>query len=416
MALYAFDGTWSSDEEDPSFDTNVVKFVEAYQRGAKKKGGGEYVSGVGTRFGFFGKIVGGLTGAGGRQRIEEMYEELEENYADGDPHIDIIGFSRGAALALHFANVVAKKGVRDKNGKRIIPEIRFLGLWDTVASFGIPIDFILPFQEINLGFKLTVPSNVRKCFHALALNERRQSFDVTRLDEAREDDRIRELWFRGVHSDVGGGNGNTGLSSISLSWMFENAIESGLPIEKSELKKSKLEEQPTAPISDNKDLIINPPRKRYAQDQDHPSVKRTVLQPGQKRSFTIVARDRYCWSKIHLVEGGRYRFVIPPKQKWTDSKIKCGPEGWKTKDLYWLKRTAVRIAEKRRRHRKANWFEIIGALGKSDDRLIRIVAESKKSKPWTCPVEADLYGFANDVRLMYYNNKGSMKITIERVS
>src|SRR5438270_11329190 len=58
MALYAFDGTWNSDKPGTEKDTNVVWFHDAYT------GPKHYWSGVGTRLGLAGKLVGGITGAG----------------------------------------------------------------------------------------------------------------------------------------------------------------------------------------------------------------------------------------------------------------------------------------------------------------------------------------------------------------
>ena len=82
------------------------------------------------------------------------------------------------------------------------PKIRFLGVWDVVAAFGLAN---LGNTALNIGHHLSVPkSNLQYCFHALALDERRPSFSPTRLHGA------LEVWFRGVHSDVGGGNDNTG--------------------------------------------------------------------------------------------------------------------------------------------------------------------------------------------------------------
>lgn len=60
-------------------------------------------------------FFGGATGAGGHNRIDEMYEELLKNYRAGDHDIDIIGFSRGAAEAREFAYKIASEGImRDK--------------------------------------------------------------------------------------------------------------------------------------------------------------------------------------------------------------------------------------------------------------------------------------------------------------
>ncbi len=78
---------------------------------------------------------------------------MARQFAAGDREIDIVGFSRGAALAVHFANVVGDSGVT-VNGVRENPAIRFLGVFDVVAAFGIPIDIGLSFNRINLGYKL----------------------------------------------------------------------------------------------------------------------------------------------------------------------------------------------------------------------------------------------------------------------
>ena len=62
-----------------------------------------------------------------------------------------------------------------------------------VSTFGIPINLIIPFQEINLGYDLIVPENVKSCFNALALDEYRQAFRVPRLDPGHTNPKIEEL-------------------------------------------------------------------------------------------------------------------------------------------------------------------------------------------------------------------------------
>lgn len=273
MALYAFDGTWNRERNAGEYgkNTNVVKFHRAYS-----DTGNFYTKGVGTRLGLIGKIVGGAIGAGGKKRIRQAYDELCQNYVDGDTMIDIVGFSRGAALALHFANVINCKGIRHpESGEKIEkhPQIRFLGLWDVVASFGIPINIGIPFQRINLGYTLTIPKNVRHCFHAIALDERRQTFRVTRTK------RGYEAWFRGVHSDVGGGNENIALNNIALRWMMKKAIAVGLPIKRNALLALDADIDPDAAISENPDIIRNKPRKVGSEDQIHYTV---TPRPGYK--------------------------------------------------------------------------------------------------------------------------------------
>jgi len=219
MALYAFDGTWNAEKDAGRYDlnTNVVRFKDLYA-GTKF-----FYKGVGTKHGAVGKIVGGAFGVGGHDRVEDAKRDLEKQFAAGDRDIDIVGFSRGAALAVHFANVV---GDGIKIGEtREAPPIRFLGVFDIVAAFGIPIDIGLSFNRINLGYRLGLAKGVKQCFHAIALDESRKAFRPTRVREG------HEVWFRGVHSDVGGGNNNHALNDITLRWMLRKAIATGLPMQ-----------------------------------------------------------------------------------------------------------------------------------------------------------------------------------------
>ena len=225
MALYAFDGTWNREhsDEEVARNTNVRRFFSLYE-GTRNV----YVSGVGTRMGLFGRLVGGVFGAGGFSRLTDMHRSLCANYTAGHTRINIVGFSRGAALALDFANLIAKKGIVDANGRLVTSEpiIDFIALFDVVGSFGVPFSLgPLKFQEWNIGHTLKLPSAipVNYCYHALALDERRRTFMVTRVPGA------FEVWFAGVHSDVGGGNGNRGLGDISLRWMALKAQAAGLP-------------------------------------------------------------------------------------------------------------------------------------------------------------------------------------------
>ena len=227
MALYAFDGTWNEDHAAAEQDTNVVWFRDAYADGNVL-----YLSGPGTRGGWLGKIAGGLTGFGARARVNEALRTLATNMALGDRTIDIVGFSRGAAIALHFANVVAER-------YNCTP-VRFLGLWDTVPSFGVPGN------EIDWGWKLGYPVTTERCVHAMALDEARYNFPLHRVPK---DVRLTEVWFRGVHSDVGGGNGNAGLSSIALDWILTEAHRAGIRLHTWKVTENRARMNTDAPVS-----------------------------------------------------------------------------------------------------------------------------------------------------------------------
>jgi len=151
-----------------------------------------------------------------------------------------------------------------------VEEIDFLGVWDTVGAYGGPIDEIT--RAIDYWYwPLSMPDQfmshkiVRAC-HALALEEERDSFqpvlwddryvrDGDRLYPADHDwkpapadpnkplaeidrERISQLWFVGVHSDVGGGYSRDGLAYCTLAWIMERAAVYGLtylPIRESSL-------------------------------------------------------------------------------------------------------------------------------------------------------------------------------------
>jgi type VI secretion system (T6SS) phospholipase Tle1-like effector len=250
MALYAFDGTWNRRDAKSAIDaskrvfrrdteeTNVHRFGEFFGRDRT-----EYLEGVGTRFRRLGAAIGGTFGVGGRYRLRRMYLALCKRYHGSDKHIDVVGFSRGAALAIHFTNVIERYGVPDPRGPRHFgwhyydglgltfrfpklpakppPEpvpIRFLGLWDTVATFGVPVG---PFRNSSSRWWVKrLPKNVVNSFHAMALDEVRATFELVRPEEAFKDQQY-EVWFRGAHSNVGGSYPDRGLSDIALAWMME---------------------------------------------------------------------------------------------------------------------------------------------------------------------------------------------------
>lgn len=209
-----------------------------------------------------------MAGAGGHLRIHEAKKQLDRYFAQGDRTVDIIGFSRGAALALHFANQVQK----EQPGA----EVRFLGLWDTVASFG------LPGNDLNIGWDLTLPDHVKHCYHAMALDERRRNFTPTRVVPRKGGvlgDRLQEVWFRGVHSDVGGGQ-SLGLSNITLCWMLRRAKEAGLPVNEAKLRAHEALCDPDASISKNLDPKKDSHRTIHPGDCVHELVRPRGSQGG----------------------------------------------------------------------------------------------------------------------------------------
>ena len=363
MALYAFDGTWNSDEDKVIEQTNVVRFTELYVGNNT-----EYVTGVGTRFGKLGHVLGGLFGTGGHTRIDEMYDELCDNWKQGDHIVDIIGFSRGAALAVHFANKIGKEGVKLADGSVEKVRIRFLGVWDIVGSFGLSFDTFINFQDIDLGWDLdTVHSCADNCYHAMALDERRETFMVKRVDSENKYDNINEAWFRGVHSDIGGGNGNVTRSNIALQWMLEQGRSCGLTFNETKAKLPRYSEvNRFAIISENTDLKIDQRRVVEAGDAIDQSAQPIDLTVGESHQCKVLAKQKYNWTAVRLVAGASYTYSVDTDDTWADATINCGPDGWVSDDLPWYKEGVVKFAERYRRLPDANWFALVGAYGDED--------------------------------------------------
>lgn len=232
MALYAFDGTWNdsrSPDRNTVLDTNVHRF-RVFYNGEKY-----YLDGVGSRKGLLGKFIGGVTGAGAGTRVQEQFENLQKSFAAGDYLIDIVGYSRGAAIARMFVHRIGEafERLKRKDGVELSepPTVRFLGLFDTVASFGIP-------WTDDVSFPKEIPDFVANTFHAMALDETRETFGIERCLGNRA--RVTEVWFRGGHGDIGGNatlrnrhdeeEANLSRSLFAFNWMLAKASACGLPV------------------------------------------------------------------------------------------------------------------------------------------------------------------------------------------
>jgi uncharacterized protein (DUF2235 family) len=285
MALYAFDGTGNEDRDGDDRDSNVLGFFRGYDDPMKNDDpdedrGSLYLKGIGRRARtILGTSVAEAFGIGGHRRVGDAIDRLQNNLRAGDDVVDVIGFSRGAALAVSFANEVARK----------LPDvsIRFLGLWDVVGQFGAPGRFV------NAGHILTMPHNAKACFHAMAMDESRALFPLTRMckHDGSHDKTLTEVWFRGVHSDVGGGNANRGMNWISLNFLFESARRTGLPIDPARVAANLADKSLPQEISDHKaDLGVL--RTFFRNDRLHSSVQLTPGVAGRPHNNPAFALER----------------------------------------------------------------------------------------------------------------------------
>ena len=431
MALYAFDGTWNKPDDTPNdghdTNTNVYRFAQAYARCHNDDGQTLqhwYRPGVGTRFGKVGRIIGGFTGAGGRQRVSEMLELCQAEFEAGDRTVDIVGFSRGAALALHFANKLTD-GVKVNKQLLKADSIRFLGLWDTVPSFGIPGAILDWANDINIGWELDLPHHVSYCAHALARHERRQAFNVHRLDPKHRNENVHEVWFRGSHADIGGGNENHKRNAITLLWMMEQARKAGIPFTDTQIEVVRQQQDLEAEINTNDMVGEKIDRPFYEGDRMHPSAARR-LAVGESKELSIDSRQLFDFSGLMMEKDDQYLFRPDASSRWSDSGIECDPSGW-PEDLSQSNSLFSRLRERflesktiglLRRVRSANWFEICACPGFDDREAFPVGKNQHTTTPWVCPQDGPLTFFANDSDFpnQYGNNEGSIRIQVKRVA
>ena len=172
------------------------------------------------------------------------------NTIGGFEKIVITGFSRGAAIARRFASTID-----DYVGKDIMIE----AIFETVTSIGVP-DFSTerrPESEIVFENK-KIASNVERALHLVSLDEKRRPFQPTLMNK---EDKILEIWFPGVHSDIGGGYRKDGLSDITFKFFIDwlDSLDLGIKLlSPKEIDCDKFGSEDGRPLISTDDLDIEP--------------------------------------------------------------------------------------------------------------------------------------------------------------
>jgi len=186
-----------------------------------------YYPGVGVRGNFFKRLWRqAFASKGPKVIMDEAFNDLKEIYEKNDI-LYIFGFSRGAAIARMFASIIAKKGIQTKSNENDnSPTVEFLGAFDTVAAFGMPnLDsHDRPVSDVIFENRRISPI-IKNATHLVSLDENRKAFKPTLMNYQSN---ISEIWFPGVHSDVGGGYFNDGISDIALEYMIKQSKLYGL--------------------------------------------------------------------------------------------------------------------------------------------------------------------------------------------
>ncbi len=235
-----------------------------------------YDEGVGTSGLSVKKALGNAFGYGLSQNIRELYTSLAKNYRSGD-RIFIYGFSRGAFTARSLAGMIADVGVikgrgldpdkldelvkaaykayrswDEKRGHRLAAlkrectlrdaRIHFVGVWDTVDAIGVPVDELRA-VIYWIARRFLRPHNMRfngktdNMYHALAIDDDRQTFSPDVMKEQEDGRKIEQVWFAGAHTNVGGGYPRQGMSDVAADWMMSKSEECGLRFTKEDRDK-----------------------------------------------------------------------------------------------------------------------------------------------------------------------------------
>lgn len=271
--IFCADGTWNTPHgpaEMPD-DTNVRKLYLLLVDDASQLK--YYDSGVGTDGTPFEHFFGGTMGEGLFEKVQDGYGLVSYVWDPGD-EIYIFGFSRGAYTARSLAGMLAAFGVPTKNldnqtVRRVFDayrisdrdqrkaakdqlsleyalvdvKVRMLGVWDTVGALGVPGHLFDNFDQAKYGFlDTTLNPCIQNAIHAISLDERRAAFSPTlwtnQDGSARNNDaQVQQVWFPGVHCDVGGSYAQCELSNITLRWMIDNARNCGLVFDEQAVQK-----------------------------------------------------------------------------------------------------------------------------------------------------------------------------------
>lgn len=256
--------------------TNVIKLAQAMVKDPDRQlvyyhpGIGTMAPpGFATRLGaLVARSAGMAFGYGLTRDVADAYVFLMNHYQAGD-RVYLFGFSRGAYTARVVSAMLHLYGLALPGNEALVPyavrmlwaitrhrgnegrtrryfalaeefkatlagcecPTHFLGVFDTVSSVGwVGSPVAIPFTRDNPSVGI-----VR---HAVSIDERR-AFFRTNLFAPRADGSVREVWFPGVHCDVGGGypEGENGLSTLSLAWMAQEAVNAGLLVDDARLPK-----------------------------------------------------------------------------------------------------------------------------------------------------------------------------------
>lgn len=269
IAIFS-DGTWNTPQQ--AHPTNVIRLKECtLEQGSDGVAQTSfYDRGVGADGNRFQRILGGVSGRGLDENILDGYRFLIENHEEDD-QIFLFGFSRGSYTVRSLVGLVRNCGLLRKEHAGMVDaamrlyrkrkknsdpysqaaqrfrdqyskttDIRFLGVWDTVGALGIPVrglghllNWRYKFHDVDLS------GTVKYAYHALSVDEKRGAFKPSVWAHTGKSGQVVEqVWFAGVHREVGGGSPDASLPDIAFMWMMHKAQACGLQFDQQAIRDS----------------------------------------------------------------------------------------------------------------------------------------------------------------------------------
>jgi len=446
-------------------------------------------------------------GYGLSENIADAYRFLMQTFAPGD-QVYIFGFSRGAYTARALCGMLKMFGLLSagndglipyavrlfkRNDRSILARLRarpgkfriaagfqatfsvackphFVGVWDTVSSIGWILD---PIGRESGGLPYTADlKDAATVRHAVSIDERRAFFrqNLVHADPGRD---VRQVWFAGVHSDIGGSypEAESGLSKITLRWMLREAGNAGLLLEEDAAARALggspafMKPRDTAMMHNSLNVAwwlgefwpkwtlrrVSPPGVEPVKFRGAPRLnlfRRRKIPEGSSIHESVLTRKKLLPSynpsnlpekyaveyepeeeryPIHLEPGQTAVIGVHARAKWNDTALQFG-----TGEKYALKASGAwydasihtgpagyaspslpfRLVEWLRRVPKANWFALIGAIGPSLAAPF-VIGDG-------CDLDAGQEGvlqcFANDLPFTYGNNSGWVRLEVTRLA
>jgi len=246
------------------FVSNVWRLFKAVDRHHDTQQIVFHADGVGTEKNRILRALGGAFGYGLSADICSLYGMLVKSYSVSENKADnifLFGFSRGAFTVRSLAGMIDHIGILDSQAfdsdeeiaaavkqayhayRKGVPlpgisihasrKIKFVGVWDTVDAIGVPVDELREIiywlaRSRFIPHKDELNASIENAYHALSIDDERKTFHPRIWKEESFAGNVEQLWFAGVHSNVGGGYPKDSLSFISLDWMMKNAHDCGL--------------------------------------------------------------------------------------------------------------------------------------------------------------------------------------------